>query len=64
MDANCQALRLAEKFGQASVNRWNEGEKQRASDLATMSEFILCTLNERVQGACERLKLVEPIAKK
>lgn len=51
-DANCEALRRAEKFGNAAVTAFNTNLKDRAFDLQAMLWFEICTTNAKTAAGC------------
>lgn len=51
-DANCQALRRAEKLGMAAVSAHNLGMKNLAAKMEYLSIWQICVSNQELQDAC------------
>lgn len=51
-DANCQALRRAEKLGMAAVSAHNLGMRDLSAKLQYLAVWQVCTSNPTLQDAC------------
>jgi len=64
-DKSCQSLRRAEKFGMASVNAANMGQRELAAKLMSMMVWAICTsdsagpdVGRSTADACDKLALL------